>query len=401
MFITMTRDFEDNSLKKKILIFRYFCIKTLRLFSKLSFLIPLRNNQILLIAYNGKEYSDSPRYISDYIQKRDQKNDLIMYWAIKEPERYKDIETKNLRFIEYRSLRFALEHMRSKFIITNIGPMKAIAGRKGQEIISTWHGGGAYKKVGIEKYHQSKAQLSIVRLVMKDVTLVLSSSKAFTDVCIHDAFHYDGNVLNAGLPRNDILLKSDVHYAIKENVKKYFSLPSDMHIVLYAPTWRRSELKNAEKIDYKELLNSLQNRFSGDWIILYRAHNMMNRDDMVLRNNSLLDATDYPDMQELLIAADVLITDYSSSIWDYSLLKKPGFLFVPDLEYYEENNGLCTPIEKWGFAVCKTNEELKQKIRDYDQKEQIRAISENHKLFHSYETGKACEYVYDYIMSKI
>ena len=99
--------------------------------------------------------------------------------------------------------------------------------------------------------------------------------------------------------------------------------------------------------------------------------------------------------------ACLMITDYSSSIWDYSLLKKPGFLFVPDLEYYEENNGLCTPIEKWGFAVCKTNEELKQKIHDYDQKEQIRAISENHKLFHSYETGKACEYVYDYIISKI
>ncbi len=106
-------------------------------------------------------------------------------------------------------------------------------------------------------------------------------------------------------------------------------------------------------------------------------------------------------MQELLITVDVLITDYSSSIWDYSLLKKPAFLYVPDLKLYEERVGFVTPINKWGFAVCESNNELAKSIENYDSEKQLKAINENHELFQSYETGEASKRVFDYIVSKL
>ena len=129
------------------MILKYCLIRILRVISKLSFIIPLRERQILCYSFYGKQYSDSPKYISDYILTHNQDYNFTIYWGVEEPEKFKDFETEHLHFIKYKGLRFVLEYMRSKFIITNIKPFQAIIRRKNQEIINTWHGGGAYKNV--------------------------------------------------------------------------------------------------------------------------------------------------------------------------------------------------------------------------------------------------------------
>ncbi len=378
-------------------ILRYCLTRMLRAISRLSFIMPLREKQILFYSFYGKQYSDSPKYISDYILAHNQDYNFTMYCGVKEPDKFKDFETQNLHFIKYKGLRFAFEHMRSKFIITNTTTFRLFARRKKQEMINTWHGGGAYKRDSFMLNSQSKIKSYYRKIYTVDVTLFLSSSKAFTEAFLYNVHHYKGNVLNVGLPRNDVILNTGLHEEIKKKVRQFFNFNSNIHIALYAPTWRGYDNGNSEKINFELLSDSLKKRFGGDWVLLYRAHDRTYTNDFQQVKN----ATIYPDMQELLITADVLITDYSSSIWDYSLLKKPAFLYVPDLKLYEERVGFVTPINKWGFAVCESNKELAKSIENYDSEKQLKAINENHELFQSYETGEASKRVFDYIVSRL
>ena len=107
----------------------------------------------------------------------------------------------------------------------------------------------------------------------------------------------------------------------------------------------------------------------------------------------MLPAAKYPDMQELLAAADMMITDYSSNIWDYSFLYRPCFLYVPDLEEYLQKTGFYVDIHQWPFEMAETQEELKQKIAACDRKELKARIEAHHRFMGSRESGNACKMI--------
>ena len=102
-------------------------------------------------------------------------------------------------------------------------------------------------------------------------------------------------------------------------------------ILLYAPTWRNYETEKFEKIDVDGLLKACGERFGGKWVFVFRGHNLSKESSHVAKESCCIDATNYYDMQKLMIAAEVLVSDYSSCIWDFSLMFKPCFLYVPDL----------------------------------------------------------------------
>lgn len=109
--------------------------------------------------------------------------------------------------------------------------------------------------------------------------------------------------------------------------------------------------------------------------------------------STVRDVSDYPEMQDLLCTADMLITDYSSSVWDYSFTYRPCFLFTPDLEEYKKKTDFYTPIEEWGFPICKTNEELRKQIEAFDENKFKQAMIRHHENLGSYEKGTATEEV--------
>ena len=117
--------------------------------------------------------------------------------------------------------------------------------------------------------------------------------------------------------------------------------------------------------------------------------------------SGLINGSNYEDMQDLLIAADALITDYSSSIWDYSFLYKPCFLFCPDLNYYIENRGFIIDIHEWGFPVCESNESLMKQIDEFDLESFKRNMDKHHNMLQSYETGKASENIAKYLEEEV
>ena len=182
-------------------------------------------------------------------------------------------------------------------------------------------------------------------------------------------------------------------------------IQADTHIVLYAPTFKGSEDKAVNTYSEVEMINaqlikkSLHDRFGGEWVFWSRGHQYTKDIDIP---GSDLDITSYPDMQELLIISDVLISDYSSSIWDYAITKKPCFLFVPDIEKYKnEERGFLTPIEKWPGVLCINNDDINKSIQQFDYQQYYDHIQSYFDTVKSYEEGNACQKTLNRILEKI
>ena len=110
-------------------------------------------------------------------------------------------------------------------------------------------------------------------------------------------------------------------------------------------------------------------------------------------SENIVDVSDYPDMQELLCAADILITDYSSSMWDYSFTYKPCFIYANDLDQYKIERDFHTPVNEWPFTIAISNEELAENILEFDQDKYIEKIKKHHHDLGSFEDGHATEKV--------
>ena len=140
---------------------------------------------------------------------------------------------------------------------------------------------------------------------------------------------------------------------------------------------------------FELLKKAVVDKYQHNAKILVRYHYSVKKS--LPNGNYDCDVFDYADMQELLCAADMLITDYSSSMWDYSFLYRPCILFAPDIEYYMQNRGFYTSPESWGFPICKSNEELASVIAGFDIEKYVDAVKKHHDNMGSYENGDASE----------
>ena len=114
--------------------------------------------------------------------------------------------------------------------------------------------------------------------------------------------------------------------------------------------------------------DALHERFGGRWIFAYRYHPCIVNREKAKRMENVADFTDYDDMQELLLASDVLINDFSSSMWDFMLTGKPCFTFALDMDHYVETTKLYTPLNEWPFSKARSNEELAENILNFEEK---------------------------------
>ena len=124
----------------------------------------------------------------------------------------------------------------------------------------------------------------------------------------------------------------------------------------------------------------------------------MNQESMP---DGVVDVSLYPDVQELLAAADMLVSDYSSIIWDYSLLKRPCFLFIPDVKDYLDERGVYTPIQTWPGIVAETNQELCNRVLSFDEASYAKRIEKYHEDMGCYEKGTACQKTAERILNEI
>ena len=359
------------------------CIQTgLQIFR----LLPLQN-KVSFISFSGRQYSDSPRCISEALLREHPETQQV--WAFNEPEKFRFLEEKGIKIVKYKSLEYIYHVMTSRVYVDNAEFWSILKFRPGQMVLQTWHGGGAYKKVGGHRIDVNKRKQNHDMAKMNQINLFLSSSKAFTKYVIRGAYRYRGEILECGLPRNDALVFPDP--AAAEAVRKALGIPADKKILLYAPTFRNSHTLDLYDVDLPRLKTALEARFGGEWMILLRMHYYL-RDRVAAGGQPwVLDVTDYPDMKDLLLCSDALLTDYSSCMWDFSLLLRPCFLYARDIADYRGERDFYTPIEDWPFPLAWDNDTLEAAITRFDENAYQQAVARHHQELGSTESGTAAK----------
>lgn len=290
------------------------------------------------------------------------------------------------------SLRYLFYLKTAKIIFVNINPPSYIEFRKDQIIINSWHG-FPMKTPGKDTCLYDEIQIN-------KSTCFLSDSKLSTEKFIRDICHFSGPVLSCGTPRTDIYL-SEEREKKKNLIKKIYGIEGN--IVIYGPTFRGvNNSCNAKKntLNIKEVLEVLKKRFGGEWTLLLRLHPMIS-DTKNYFVDGAINVSDYPDIRDLLCAADILITDYSSISWDFSLMKRPVFIYADDIEEYKEDRGFILTLHQFPFPISKSNEELMESIIRFNNEYYLNRIAQFHSTVGNYDKGKSCEFVFKYIQNKL
>jgi CDP-ribitol ribitolphosphotransferase len=223
-------------------------------------------------------------------------------------------------------------------------PIYAIRPRAGTTIIQAWHACGAFKKFGHSVLGQSfGAERALTRRVQihgnYDVCLVSSRAAA---VCYAEAFRQplERFKWDLGIPRTDLLFGDQRTAVAAQTVRRHYGIPTDRRVVLYAPTFR-GERTTAARHPQDLDLRVLRSAIGDDHVLLVRLHPFVRAGFAVDADLAgfAIDVSDHPEVNELMLVSDVLITDYSSVIFEFALLGRPIILFAPDHEQYEKERG--------------------------------------------------------------
>jgi putative glycero-phosphotransferase len=369
-------------------------------------IFPIKKNRILLlenILNFDAQYNSNTKYISEYLLKNYPNVFEIIYPLGKERDS-SIFKEKDITPVKLGSLKYYYYVMTSKFFITTSGAIAYIPFRKKQIVINTWHGGGAYKKMGLDTTNNFFYRLDC-KLTAKKTSYFLSSNKYFSDIVNRSLLISYDKFLNIGLPRNDIFF-TDYSDIIKK-VKNHYKISENKKIIMYAPTYRpfkgnpfflKHELGPYE-IDVDLILKELEKKFKDEWVFGLRLHPSITELFPKTLDEKIINMSDYDDIQELMCASDILINDYSSTMWDYVQTKKPCFIFAKDLDEYENSNGLYTKPSSWPFPLARNNQEFIENIRVFDYKKYLKDVEYYFTWMENYETGIACKQLYEKIYS--
>ena len=250
----------------------------------------------------------------------------------------------------------------SKYIILDdfYGITSAMKIRKGQQLIQLWHACGAYKKFGFSRINTGD-HITTVNRGYKKYTKVVVTSDAIRS-CYADAFGLPIDKVEAlGSPRTDLFFDESAKLSAKERVMAKYPELLGKKVVLIAPTYRGKKVQDAT-YDFEKLrLNQISRDLGEDYAIIVKWHPALynNIKKGLLKNYSLsqsiIDASDYSEFNELMIAADILVTDYSSIIFEWALMEKPIIYYIYDEDAYEGSRGLYFNLEEYIYGPSVNN----------------------------------------------
>ena len=349
----------------------------------------LNRKKIFFRAYNGLRYACNPRAISEKMHEMDPSMEIV--WSMNDVNNVADIPdyvrvVKKKSFAEYREL------FTSKFWVLNAGlvvPCK----RKGQLYMDTWHGDRAFKNVD-----KTSDGSSLLSEAYKHVDVILSGSD-YGDEIIRRSLNPNAEILHCGSPRNDMLFQDNAFKV--ESIRKVLNLERFDKILTYAPTFRGNGLA-ADLLDFSYLADELEKRDGKKWAVLIRQHHKVKMQPEWKNDSRIVDASKYPEMQDLLLISDMVISDYSSLVGDFVLLNRPVVLYVPDLDDYKSSRGLNFDLEKSPFKYAKNAKDLFQIILDFKESD---AAENCKKILDFYgrvcENGNASEQACQWILDRV
>ncbi|NMO50353.1 CDP-glycerol:glycerophosphate glycerophosphotransferase [Actinoplanes sp. TBRC 11911] len=295
---------------------------------------PLRD-AVLYNSFTGRQYSDSPRAVHRELVARGVPLEHI--WAVVDGQAAIPPTARSVGLWQrdwYEAL------ATSRYIVTNQHLPAWFRPRDGQVVVQTWHG-TPLKRIGFDIENlqfADKKYFEKLEVEAKTWTHLVSPNRFSTPI-LQRAFRYEGRMLETGYPRNDILFAGgDRREAIVADVRRRLALPAGKKVILYAPTWRDDDYYRggAYKIAMMLDLEAARERLGSDHVLLVRRHPNVVDDIPGAGNGFVYDVGAYPDMADLLAIADVLITDYSSVMFDFAVTGRPMLFFTYDLAHYRD-----------------------------------------------------------------
>ncbi|TQS71262.1 CDP-glycerol glycerophosphotransferase [Ornithinibacillus gellani] len=293
-------------------------------------------NLIVFESGIGKQYADSPRFVYEEIVSR--KLNYRKVWIHNKNVRFDDTNTISVKRL---SPRYYYYLAKAGYWVNNQNFPTYLKKRPQTTYLQTWHGTPLKKMLyDIEEVHgRSDDYVERVGNAVKNWDYLVSPS-SYATKAFRSAFHYNGEVLEVGYPRNDIFYQPNQE-EMKERIRNKLGIPADKKIILYAPTFRDDQKgkKNRFAFELEMDIQQMQERLADDYVLLLRMH-------VVVSSKLTLEeeweefahnVSNYPDMQELLLISDVLITDYSSVMFDFANTSQPMLFFTYDLEHYRDS----------------------------------------------------------------
>lgn len=358
-------------------------------------LFPVQKNKILFSNFDGRGYADNQKYIAEEILRRGLPYRLV--WILQNPKAQKSSLPKQIHSVKVGTFAYIYQMATAKFWINNVRIASYFKKKKGQIYIQTWHAGLGFKK--IEKDVENTLSKEYIALAKKDsaaIDLIVSNGRFMTEH-FKRIFWYDGEFLEKGHPRNDLLCQNSP--VEKQKIRKKLGMKEDIKLALYAPTFRADYGLEAYDLDYEMAVSALKKRFGGEWKMLLRLHpNLFDKfDAWKPASEAVRNVSAYSDMQELLLVSDVMFTDFSSAMFEFAIMDKPCFLYASDLHEYLDERGLLITLEEVPFPKASSNQQLCSLIEEFEEGPYKKRVHEfmDHKVC---DCGRASKAVTDWIL---
>lgn len=342
---------------------------------------------ILFISYGGQKYDDSPRVVYEYLLKHPVSSEHKYVWAFIEPDKFPQVEQK----VKVDTFAYFITAMRAGYWITNSSASRGLNFRKKstRNVLFT-HGLTGIKKIGCDIQEAEKA-FKIGFHEQFDAIFV--EGKKEIPLLAH-AWQMDPAVFyTTGLPRNDDL--AAVTEAEIKSIKERLGIPQSKKVILYAPTFR--EFSRAE--DGRNALgipinfSKWEAALGQEYVLLVTAHyEVAKLLDELPKNDFVINAFKYPVLNDLIKVSEILISDYSSIVFDYSIMERPVFCYGYDYDSYVKERGVYTDLnELFSHGVLRTEGELLQAIKQIDYSYECRYTKEHLKEEYIASYGDAAQ----------
>ena len=345
--MTVLRKKVEYLLKNNLFIRSIYRIIMSNILRFIGIFIKTDKNLILVSSFGGRRYNDSPKAITDYLHNNQIYNHLKIVWAFDNPDNF-EIPFNKVKIDTWKYFYIALK---AKYWITCVNIERWLNFKKKNTIyLNSWHG-IPLKIIG----KVSKGNMSNVN--------ILCYSGNYEEHIYMQVFSIKKeNMLKSGMPRNDELYLVNEEKIAK--IKQNLNIPINKKVILYVPTWRDSDDNGKSYILQPPIDISLWSKELEGYILLFRVHPFTTQLMGIEFNDFVMDVSDYANINELMMVADILVSDYSATIFDYSILERPIISFAYDYDEYKTSRGFFFDLEKeLPGNVLRTQYEVLDKIK--------------------------------------
>ncbi len=340
--------------------------------------MPIDEKLIVFECFKGRKYTDSPRAIYEYLLGCDEYSSYSFVWCFRDSvmDEFRYVgDNPRTKLVRWGSEDYYRTYATAGYWFTNTRLPAAVGKRKGQIYTQCWHG-TPLKKLGLDiTTEATESAEETKKAIFSDVRRYdhLISPSAYCSEKLSSAFGLkelglEHVILETGYPRNDSL--ADCSPARIKEIRERIGIPEGKKAILYAPTYREDNLTDVGEYGYREPLDmeKLREDLGNEYVILFRTHYFIRDKEKRDRYSGfIIDVSGWQEINELYIAADMLMTDYSSVFFDYSVLRRPVIFYMYDLEYYRDSlRGLYLGLEELPGPVAVNQEELTELIRISD-----------------------------------